>query len=50
MTSRIILERGGNVVCIAERSVFVGTTEENFVFACAPSLWHFSEASGASSG
>ena len=35
MESRPIFERGDAVVCIAERSVFVGLTEEKFVFACA---------------
>ena len=49
MASHIILERGGAVVCIEEPLVFVGKTEEKFVFACAPSLWRFSGASGASS-
>ena len=45
---RPIFERGVDVVCIAERSVIMGPTEEKAVFLCAPSLWHFAEASGTS--
>ena len=47
VASRPILEKGGTVVYISERSVVVGLTEELAVFACAPSLWPFAEAFGA---
>ena len=36
------------MVCITERLIFVGSTEKKDMFAYAPSLWHFYEASGVS--